>query len=113
MAKCFSKMQQTCIDHSEGKPLKVKCADATGAKHKTKSVAKEEAKLGKQENVGAAISPAKAKAEAKTLKQQAKEEKKLKKEAKQNGIKKPLSAYILYCNHRRPIIMKESPGKNS
>lgn len=105
-------MQRTCLEHSEGKLPKIKSADLAGAKHKAKAASKEEAKLAKSEVNGAPVSPSKAKAEAKAQKKAEKEEKRAKRLAeKQNGIKKPLSAYMLYCNHRRPIIMKESPGK--
>lgn len=40
------------------------------------------------------------------------EKKRKKEEDKKKGIKKPLSAYMLYCNLRRPTIMKEMPGKS-
>lgn len=40
------------------------------------------------------------------------EKKRKKEEDKKRGIKKPLSAYMLYCNLRRPTIMKEMPGKS-
>ena len=41
-----------------------------------------------------------------------KKKKKSKEEKKKNedGIKKPLSAYMLYTNHRRPVIKSEHPG---
>ena len=105
-------MEKTCLEHSQGKPPKIKPLDGAAAK-KSKAELKEEEKLAKKQAKMEAVSPAKvAKAEEKALKKAEKLEKKAKKlEEKQNGIKKPLSAYMLYCNHRRPIIMKESPGK--
>ena len=32
-------------------------------------------------------------------------------DAEGNEIKRPLSAYMLYNNHRRPILRAEHPGK--
>lgn len=105
-------MEKTCLEHSQGKPPKNKPLDASAAK-KSKAELKEEEKLAKKHAKIEALSPVKSlKDEAKALKKLEKLEKKQKKlEERQNGIKKPLSAYMLYCNHRRPIIMKESPGK--
>lgn len=40
-----------------------------------------------------------------------KEKEKKKKKKDENGIKKPLSAFMLYTNHRRPIVREEYPGK--
>ena len=37
--------------------------------------------------------------------------KKKKKEKNETGIKKPLSAFMLFTNHRRPIVRDEYPGK--
>lgn len=41
-----------------------------------------------------------------------KKKKKTKEDKDKNGqvLKKPLSAYMLFNNHRRPIIKKEHPG---
>lgn len=39
--------------------------------------------------------------------------KKNKEENKDNNIKKPLSAYMLYNNHRRPVLRKEYPRKSN
>ena len=50
-------------------------------------------------------------------KAQSKEEKKEKakkkvvKDANGNELKRPLSAYMLYNNHRRPTLRSEHPGK--
>lgn len=111
MARAFTEMEKTCLEHSQGKAPKIKPLDASAAK-KSKAELKEEEKLAKKKEKEAAISPAKqAKLEEKAQKKLEKLEKKQKKlEESKNGIKKPLSAYMLYCNHRRPIIMKESPG---
>lgn len=43
-----------------------------------------------------------------------KKKKKSKEEKQKNGgegLKRPLSAYMLFNNHRRPILKKEHPGK--
>lgn len=51
-------------------------------------------------------------------KAQTKEEKKEKakkkvvKDANGNELKRPLSAYMLYNNHRRPTLRSEHPGKS-
>jgi hypothetical protein len=34
------------------------------------------------------------------------------KDANGDNLKKPLTAYMLYNNHRRPILKKEFPGKS-
>ena len=52
-------------------------------------------------------------------KAQTKEEKKEKakkkvvKDANGNELKRPLSAYMLYNNHRRPTLRSEHPGKST
>jgi len=40
-----------------------------------------------------------------------KAKKKVVKDANGNEIKRPLSAYMLYNNHRRPTLRSEHPGK--
>ena len=40
-----------------------------------------------------------------------KAKKKVMKDANGNEIKRPLSAYMLYNNHRRPTLRTEHPGK--
>lgn len=63
-------------------------SNSTGASHKTSS---------KEKKDDGAAEP--------------KETKKKKKEKNDNGIKKPLSAFMLFTNHRRPIVREEYPGK--
>ena len=40
-----------------------------------------------------------------------KAKKKVMKDANGNELKRPLSAYMLYNNHRRPTLRAEHPGK--
>ena len=40
-----------------------------------------------------------------------KPKKKTPKDANGNELKRPLSAYMLYNNHRRPVLRQEHPGK--
>ena len=40
-----------------------------------------------------------------------KPKKKTPKDANGNELKRPLSAYMLYNNHRRPVLRNEHPGK--
>jgi len=40
-----------------------------------------------------------------------KAKKKVMKDANGNELKRPLSAYMLYNNHRRPTLRSEHPGK--
>ena len=40
-----------------------------------------------------------------------KAKKKVVKDANGNELKRPLSAYMLYNNHRRPTLRQEHPGK--
>ena len=42
-----------------------------------------------------------------------KAKKKVMKDANGNEIKRPLSAYMLYNNHRRPTLRTEHPGKQT
>ena len=42
-----------------------------------------------------------------------KAKKKVMKDANGNELKRPLSAYMLYNNHRRPTLRAEHPGKFS
>jgi hypothetical protein len=107
-------MEKQCRVHAGLPADKPKSLDAGASKHKTKSAAKEEAKQAKSEQQNGLASPTKSKSgEAGAKAGKSDKEKKLKKEEdKKNGIRKPLSAYMLYCNHRRPIIMNESPGKS-
>ena len=41
-----------------------------------------------------------------------KAKKKVVKDANGNELKRPLSAYMLYNNHRRPTLRSEHPGKS-
>ena len=65
-----------------------------------------EEKLSKEEK--------KARKEAKEARKEEKKDKAKKKEIKDangNILKRPLSAYMLYNNHRRPTLRSEHPGK--
>ena len=42
-----------------------------------------------------------------------KPKKKTPKDINGNELKRPLSAYMLYNNHRRPVLRQEHPGKSS
>ena len=59
--------------------------------------------------VNASGSPTKASTTKEEKKEKAK--KKVVKDANGNELKRPLSAYMLYNNHRRPTLRGEHPGK--
>jgi hypothetical protein len=92
-----------------------------GAKHKVKAAEKEEQR---QASLAAqASSPATATAEPakvsptkeagkKTPKDSTKKKEKASGDAAANELKRPLSAYMLYNNHRRPTLRAEHPGKD-
>lgn len=92
-----------------------------GAKHKVKAAEKEEQR---QASLAAqASSPATATAEPakvsptkeagkKTPKDSTKKKEKASGDAAGNELKRPLSAYMLYNNHRRPTLRAEHPGKD-
>ena len=80
--------------------LIIVAAKAAGAKHKTKE----------QEKIDTKAEKLKQKEDDK---ERRKSEKKIKrkKEKKEGAIKRPLSAYMLYSNHRRPILKLENTSK--
>ena len=92
-----------------------------GAKHKVKAAEKEEqrqAHLSAQAPSPTAktveptkVSPTKD-AGKKTSKDSTKKKEKLTGNAAANELKRPLSAYMLYNNHRRPVLRSEHPGKD-
>jgi hypothetical protein len=80
------------------------------AKHKTKEKEKSDKKAEKggadsHNEKGAEAEGGKAKGEGKKKKKKNKEEIK-----NGDGIKRPLSAYMLYNNYRRPVLRKEHPS---
>ena len=66
-------------------------------------------------NISSEDAPAAANEESKTPATPAKETKKqkAKKNKDPNAPKKPMSAFMLYTNHRRPLIRKENDSKLS
>lgn len=78
----------------------------SGCRHKDKAVEKHESRVAAA--TGAGASPSKS-----TTKEEKKEKakKKVIRDANGNEIKRPLSAYMLYNNHRRPTLRTEHPGK--
>jgi hypothetical protein len=77
-----------------------------GARHKDKAATKAEEKV--------AAAAAKATSGGKSAAKEEKPEKEKKKvllDTDGNELKKPLSAYMLYNNHRRPVLKTEHPGK--
>lgn len=92
----------------------------SGAKHKVKAAEKEEqrqASLVAQASSPTAttVEPTKASttkdAGKKTPKDSTKKKEKLTGDAAANELKRPLSAYMLYNNHRRPTLRNEHPGE--
>jgi hypothetical protein len=80
-----------------------------GAKHKTKEKEKKDKKSEKadddRENKSESGNTEKKKEKSKKKSKKSKEE-----AAKMtDGLKKPLSAYMLYTNHRRPALKKDYP----
>lgn len=96
---------------------------AVGAKHKGKAAEKEEQRQASLAAIALSqpattpadatkASPAKEPAGKKTPKDPSKKkEKTVTADAQGNELKKPLSAYMLYNNHRRPTLRAEHPGK--
>lgn len=76
----------------------------SGCRHKDKAVEKHESRVAAA--TGAGASPSKS-----TTKEEKKEKakKKVIRDANGNEIKRPLSAYMLYNNHRRPTLRTEHP----
>jgi len=79
----------------------------SGCKHKEKAAEKHE------QRVAAAVSATTAALKPLSTKEEKKEKikKKVVKDANGNELKRPLSAYMLYNNHRRPTLRSEHPGK--
>jgi len=71
-----------------------------GAKHKSKAADKEE-----QRNAALEAEPGSGKDKKDKKKSQPL------KDANGNDLKRPLSAYMLYNNYRRPVLRSEHPGK--
>ena len=86
-----------------------------GAKHKQKAAEKESQVQANLISLAASQSAVDGKSSgAKDGKKTPKKEKKEKKvptDAQGNELKRPLSAYMLYNNHRRPTLRTEHPGK--
>ena len=78
----------------------------SGVRHKDKALDKHEQRVAAA--VGMSGSPNKA--QSKEEKKE-KAKKKVMKDANGNELKRPLSAYMLYNNHRRPTLRTEHPGK--
>ena len=78
-------------------------------RHKDKAHDKHEQRVNAA--VGASGSPSKGGLTKEEKKEKAK--KKVVKDANGNELKRPLSAYMLYNNHRRPTLRTEHPGKSS
>ena len=79
-----------------------------GTRHKAKAAEKAEERV---EAVVGSSSPDK-KGEAAKDEKKEKPKKKTPKDANGNDLKRPLSAYMLYNNHRRPVLRNEHPGKS-
>lgn len=94
-------------DSSKGNPWK---KGEKGAKHKIKEKEKREGKPAKNEEDKEDKTHTD---EGKKIEKKKKKKKKSKEETdiKNDGLKKPLSAYMLYTNHRRPALKKEHPCK--
>ena len=71
-----------------------------GAKHKTKAADKEEQRNTALEAEAGSSKDKKDKKKTQPLK-----------DANGNDLKRPLSAYMLYNNYRRPVLRSEHPGK--
>ena len=87
--------------------LTVARQQANGTRHKDKAAEKDAQRL--DDALGTA-SPDK-KGEAGKEEKKEKPKKKTPKDANGNDLKRPLSAYMLYNNHRRPVLRSEHPGK--
>ena len=83
------------------------CSDQakSGCRHKEKTEVKQEQRV-----AAAAASITKANGNAKEEKKDKAKKKEIK-DANGNVLKRPLSAYMLYNNHRRPTLRSEHPGK--
>ena len=71
-----------------------------GAKHKSKAADKEEQRNTALEAEAGSSKDKKDKKKSQPLK-----------DANGNDLKRPLSAYMLYNNYRRPVLRSEHPGK--
>lgn len=89
---------------SAGGPPKVESGQK-GAKHKQKEKEKTETKSLKHGAGENGVTKGKGESEKK-------KKKKSKEEKKDEGTKRPLSAYMLYNNYRRPVLRKEHPSKS-
>lgn len=84
-------------------------AEEKGAKHKSKAAEKEAAQ---SESKSAKEDGRKSKDKAdKGEKTKEKKQKETLKDANGNDLKRPLTAYMLFNNFRRPILQKDHPGK--
>lgn len=79
----------------------------TGAKHKLKAADKE-ASINSRKESTQQSSAAQAKEDAK---EKPTKKQKVQKDADGNKLKRPMSAYMLYNNYRRPVIRQEHQGK--
>ena len=79
-----------------------------GTRHKDKAAEKDEQRL--NEVLGSSPNLDK-KGEPVKEEKKEKPKKKTPKDANGNDLKRPLSAYMLYNNHRRPVLRQEHPGK--
>ena len=76
-------------------------------KEKRDKKAEGQIKMEGRETVGTGSETPKVKSEKEKKRKKTKEEKQ---KSEKEGIKRPLSAYMLYNNHRRPILKKEHPS---
>ena len=84
----------------------LKSNEANGAKHKSKAAEKEAASADDNVSTKDASKTGKS-ADGKKQKK----ERVVLKDANGNDLKRPLTAYMLYNNFRRPILKEEHPGK--
>lgn len=83
-------------------------------KHKTKEKEKGDKKAEKQSSENKGEGQEGEGSQDKASKKEKKKKKKKEKEESKNGdgIKRPLSAYMLYNNYRRPVLRKEFPSNS-
>ena len=77
-----------------------------GSRHKDKAADKLEQRMAAATSANGSPTKGLTKEEKKE-----KAKKKVVKDANGNELKRPLSAYMLYNNHRRPTLRQEHPGK--